>query len=205
MQFKGKTVLVTGGASGIGLATCRGFAEAGAQVIMSDVNAERGDRGRRGASKGRRSGRSFSRWTSPIGRASRPSPPKVKCGSGSARRARQRRRLGHHPAVHGQHARSTGKRSSRSTSWARSRSRARLLPLLFESGSGPHRQRQQRRRSRRQLTARPSTPVPRAASSRSPSRWPAKWCASRFASTASARGRPTRRCSRHNPRRCARR
>ena len=42
MRFQEKTVLVTGGASGIGLATCRAFAEAGASVLMTDVNAERG-------------------------------------------------------------------------------------------------------------------------------------------------------------------
>ena len=43
MQLQGKTVLVTGGASGIGLATCRAFADAGAQVLLTDVNAERGE------------------------------------------------------------------------------------------------------------------------------------------------------------------
>jgi 2-hydroxycyclohexanecarboxyl-CoA dehydrogenase len=42
MRFQEKVVLVTGGASGIGLATCRAFAEAGAQVFLTDVNAERG-------------------------------------------------------------------------------------------------------------------------------------------------------------------
>lgn len=42
MNFKGKVILVTGGASGIGLATCKAFAEAGGHVIMTDVNAETG-------------------------------------------------------------------------------------------------------------------------------------------------------------------
>ncbi len=42
MRFQEKIVLVTGGASGIGLATCRAFAEAGASVVMTDVNADRG-------------------------------------------------------------------------------------------------------------------------------------------------------------------
>jgi 2-hydroxycyclohexanecarboxyl-CoA dehydrogenase len=42
MRFDGKTVLVTGGASGIGLATCNRFAESGASVVVADLNAERG-------------------------------------------------------------------------------------------------------------------------------------------------------------------
>ncbi len=42
MRFNEKVILVTGGASGIGLATCRAFAEAGATVVMTDVHAERG-------------------------------------------------------------------------------------------------------------------------------------------------------------------
>ena len=42
MNFNGKTVLVTGGASGIGLATCKAFVAAGAEVIVCDMNAEAG-------------------------------------------------------------------------------------------------------------------------------------------------------------------
>ena len=41
MSFQGQNVLVTGGASGIGAATCARFAEAGAHVIVADVDAER--------------------------------------------------------------------------------------------------------------------------------------------------------------------
>ena len=43
MNFKGKIVLVTGAASGIGLATGRAFAEAGAVVVLTDVNIPAGE------------------------------------------------------------------------------------------------------------------------------------------------------------------
>jgi 2-hydroxycyclohexanecarboxyl-CoA dehydrogenase len=43
MNFDGKTVLVTGGASGIGKATVMAFARAGATAICADVNAAAGE------------------------------------------------------------------------------------------------------------------------------------------------------------------
>jgi NAD(P)-dependent dehydrogenase (short-subunit alcohol dehydrogenase family) len=43
MEFQGKVVLVTGGASAIGFATCRRFAEAGAFVLLTDVDAGKGE------------------------------------------------------------------------------------------------------------------------------------------------------------------
>ena len=43
MNFQGKTILVTGAASGIGLATVTAFAEAGARVVLTDVNATAGE------------------------------------------------------------------------------------------------------------------------------------------------------------------
>lgn len=43
MNFDGKVVLVTGGASGIGKATVMAFARAGATTICADVNAARGE------------------------------------------------------------------------------------------------------------------------------------------------------------------
>lgn len=40
MRFKDKTVIVTGAAGGIGVAICQRFAAEGAQVVVTDVNAE---------------------------------------------------------------------------------------------------------------------------------------------------------------------
>lgn len=43
-EFSGKTAFVTGGASGIGLALGRAFAEAGMQVMLADIEADSLDR-----------------------------------------------------------------------------------------------------------------------------------------------------------------
>jgi 2-hydroxycyclohexanecarboxyl-CoA dehydrogenase len=44
MKFTGKTVAITGGASGIGLAAVREFAAAGAKVIFGDINVAAGEK-----------------------------------------------------------------------------------------------------------------------------------------------------------------
>lgn len=44
MRLKGKVVIVTGGASGLGLAGAKGLAREGAQVVIADSNAEAGTR-----------------------------------------------------------------------------------------------------------------------------------------------------------------
>ncbi|HEU4598886.1 MAG TPA: SDR family NAD(P)-dependent oxidoreductase [Solirubrobacterales bacterium] len=43
MEIAGAGALVAGGASGLGEATSRGLAEAGAKVVIADLNAERGE------------------------------------------------------------------------------------------------------------------------------------------------------------------
>jgi 2-hydroxycyclohexanecarboxyl-CoA dehydrogenase len=43
MNFRDKVVVVTGAASGIGLATARAFAAAGARVVLTDVNVAAGE------------------------------------------------------------------------------------------------------------------------------------------------------------------
>jgi 2-hydroxycyclohexanecarboxyl-CoA dehydrogenase len=60
MRFDDKVVLVTGGASGIGLATCGEFAAAGASVVVTDIDVARGEAAARAIAE--RGGRaSFSR------------------------------------------------------------------------------------------------------------------------------------------------
>jgi 2-hydroxycyclohexanecarboxyl-CoA dehydrogenase len=43
MNFAGKTVVVTGAASGIGLATAQAFVKAGAHVVLADLSVEKGE------------------------------------------------------------------------------------------------------------------------------------------------------------------
>ena len=43
-QLDGRIALVTGGAGGLGRATCRALAAAGAEVVVADIDAERGER-----------------------------------------------------------------------------------------------------------------------------------------------------------------
>ena len=40
MELQGKTAFITGGASGLGLATAKNFVKAGARVFLYDLNAE---------------------------------------------------------------------------------------------------------------------------------------------------------------------
>ena len=41
-ELERRVALITGGASGIGAATARRFAQAGAQVVITDVNTDAG-------------------------------------------------------------------------------------------------------------------------------------------------------------------
>ena len=40
MEFKNKTVIITGAASGMGKLSCERFAKEGANIVMLDVNEE---------------------------------------------------------------------------------------------------------------------------------------------------------------------
>jgi NAD(P)-dependent dehydrogenase (short-subunit alcohol dehydrogenase family) len=42
MELKGKTAIITGGASGLGEATARRFVKAGANVVLSDIKEAEG-------------------------------------------------------------------------------------------------------------------------------------------------------------------
>ena len=50
-EFAGRTALVTGAASGIGLATARRLGAGGARVVVADYNAEGAEKAREVASR----------------------------------------------------------------------------------------------------------------------------------------------------------
>ncbi len=49
MQIENRVFLITGAGSGLGAAVSKMAVEAGAKVVLLDVNAEAGESGRRGA------------------------------------------------------------------------------------------------------------------------------------------------------------
>ena len=51
MKLNGKVAVVTGAASGIGLATAQALALAGARVFLGDINVDAGARRRRASSR----------------------------------------------------------------------------------------------------------------------------------------------------------
>ena len=42
-RFEGKVVLISGGASGIGAASARGFVGEGARVVIGDIQSDKGE------------------------------------------------------------------------------------------------------------------------------------------------------------------
>ena len=52
-DLTGKVAVITGGAGGIGVVYAEALAEAGASVVVADLEPRRGDRDRRGARRPR--------------------------------------------------------------------------------------------------------------------------------------------------------
>jgi 2-hydroxycyclohexanecarboxyl-CoA dehydrogenase len=103
MKISGKTAVVTGGASGIGKATAEALAEAGAHVIIGDLDAANGE-AVAASIRARGQGADYLR----LDVADLASVAEFKAGAlrpaTPGRHRRQRRRLGQDPALHGEHA-----------------------------------------------------------------------------------------------------
>ena len=63
MKLDKRTALITGAASGIGRATAQAFAEAGARVLLADIDEASGAKAAAELQAGRLRGRTSCTWT----------------------------------------------------------------------------------------------------------------------------------------------
>ena len=171
MNFQGKTVVVTGAASGIGLATAEAFARAGASVVIADLSAEKGGKeaARLAAAGGKASFVQLDVASDELDRKLCQDSARPRRGA----RPCQLRRLRQGPALPRERQGVLGARR-RHQHAGPDQADPRAHRSDVRAQVRPDRERRERRRPGRKLWAKPSIPAPRPGSSASPRRWRAR-------------------------------